>query len=175
MGQVTALFVASADGEPMAARELLETVDGGFVGDRYLTGRGYYAPYDVCQVTLVESEALAAVREETGIDLADGRHRRNVVTRDVSLRTLQGADFRIGDARFRGTRPRPPCAHLERVAGADGLARALGDGRAGICADVTSPGRVRVGDAVELTTPDPREMGRRIADRLRGTDGAPPS
>jgi hypothetical protein len=86
MGQVTALFVAPAAGEPMEARELLEAVDGGFVGDRYLTGRGYYAPYDVCQVTLVESEALAAVR---------------------------------------------------------------------------------VGDAVELTTPDPREMGRRIADRRR--------
>jgi MOSC domain-containing protein YiiM len=167
MGQVTALFVAPDGSAPVAARQSVDAVPGGIRGDRYLAGTGYYAPFDVCAVTFVESEALARVREADGIDLDDGRHRRNVVTSGVSLRDLLGAEFRVGGARFRGTRPRPPCGHLERIAEEPGLARALRDGRGGICADVLSPGTIRVGDSVTVTTPTPREVGRQIADRLR--------
>jgi MOSC domain-containing protein YiiM len=154
----------------MEARESVAAVEGGLRGDRYLRGTGHYSPYDVCQVTLVAGEALDEIHEQYGIDLSDGRHRRNVVTRGVDVHDLLETTFRVGDATLRGTRPRPPCAHVERVAGEEGIARALKEGRGGICADVASPGTIRVGDAVEVVEASPRAVGRGIAERLRSDE-----
>jgi MOSC domain-containing protein YiiM len=167
-GRVEVIWTTHEDGAPMQARESVEAVEGGLWGDRYLRGTGYYSPYDVCQVTFVASEAIAEIRAETGIDLSDGRHRRNVVVSGVDLRRLLDTTFRVGDVEFRGTRPRPPCAHVERVAGEEGVARALGDGRGGICADVVTPGTIRVGDELRIVEADPRTVGKSIIDRLRG-------
>jgi MOSC domain-containing protein YiiM len=171
-GRIEAIFVAEADGEPMERLDTVEAVEGGLAGDRYLTGTGHYVPHDVCEVTLVAGEAIDEIRAEHGIDLTDGRHRRNLVTRGVDVHELLGATVRVGDAVVRGTRPRPPCAHVERVAGERGVARALKQGRGGVCADVVRPGRIRVDDAVEVIEPDARTAGRRIADRLRGAIGS---
>lgn len=167
MGTVETIFVAPEGSAPMERVEAVEAVEGGLRGDRYLRGTGYYSPYDVCQVTLVESEALAEIREEFGIDLSDGRHRRNVVTSGVDVHELLDAEFRIGDATFRGTRPRPPCAHVEDIADEKGVARALKNGRGGVCADVVDPGEIAVGDELAVTGEQPRSVGRKIADRLR--------
>lgn len=71
-----------------------------------------------------------------------------------------------------GTRPRPPCAHVEQVAGEAGVARALKGRRGGICADVVDPGPIAVGDGVEVLEEDPRSEGRRIVDRLRESLGS---
>ncbi|AUV81781.1 MOSC domain-containing protein [Salinigranum rubrum] len=168
MGHVEALFTAPADGEPMQSHEAVDVVDGGIDGDRYLLGTGHYAPFDVCEVTFVSGEALDEIRETLDIDLTDGRHRRNVVTRGVDVHDLLETTFRVGNAVFRGTRPRPPCAHVERVAGEAGVARALKEGRGGVCADVVEPGTVRVGDDITVVEASPRDVGRDIAARLRG-------
>jgi MOSC domain-containing protein YiiM len=163
---VESIFVAPEDSAPMESRESVEAVKGGLRGDRYCTGKGYYSPYDVCQVTLISAEGIETIREETGIDLSDGRHRRNLVVRGGDLRDLLDATVRVGGATLRGTRPRPPCAHVERVAGEDGVARALGDGRGGICADVLEGGEISVGSGIEIVESDPRSVGRQIAERL---------
>jgi MOSC domain-containing protein YiiM len=168
LGRVETVFTAPEDSAPMESHDRARAVEGGIEGDRYCTGRGYYSPYDVCEVTFVEGEAIDHVREEFGIDLTDGRHRRNVVTRGVDVHELLGATFRVGDAVLRGTRPRPPCAHVEEVAGEERVARALKEGRGGVCAEVVEPGDVAVGDEVVLVEPDSRSMSRRIVDRLRG-------
>ena len=155
----------------MERRESVEAVEGGLEGDRYCRGTGFYSPYDVCQVTLVEAEAIETIRREHGIDLSDGRHRRNVVTRGVDVHGLLDATFRVGEAELRGTRPRPPCAHVEQVAEEEGVARALEEGRGGICADVVEPGTIAVDDGIEVIEADPETVGGRIVDRLRGDDG----
>lgn len=166
LGTVESIFVAPEDSAPMESRQSVAAVKGGLRGDRYLTGKGYYSPYDVCQVTLISAEGIETIREEAGIDLTDGRHRRNLVVRGGDLRDLLDATFRVGDATLRGTRPRPPCVHVERVADEDGVARALGDGRGGICADVLEAGEISVGDGIEIIESDPRSVGRKIAERL---------
>lgn len=163
--RVEAAFVAPTGGAPMEHRSSVEAVDGGLVGDRYRRRTGHFAPMDVCAVTLIAGEAIDAIQEAYGIDLTDGAHRRNLVTRGVDLGDLLGATVTVGDARLRGTRRRPPCAHVERVAGTDGLARALRD-RGGICADVVESGTVAPGDRIEVIEPDPRTAGRTIVDRL---------
>lgn len=165
-GTVDQLFVAAAGSEPMERVETVEAVEGGLRGDRYRRGTGHYSPFDVCEVTLVEAEALDEIHDEFGIDLFDGGHRRNVVVRDVDVHGLLGTTFRIGDALLRGTRPRPPCAHVEQLARETGVARALKEGRGGVCADVVGPGSIAVGDEVEIVEDDSRTAGQRIADRL---------
>lgn len=160
------IFVAPEGSEPMEQVESVEAVEGGLVGDRYFEGTGYYSPFDVCEVTFVAGEAIDEIRERYDIDLSDGRHRRNVTLRGVDVHDLLGTTFRVGGASFRGTRPRPPCAHVERVAGEEGVARALKEGRGGVCADVVEPGTVCVGDDVGIVEADARTVGRRIAGRL---------
>ena len=170
MATVHTIFIAPEDSAPMEEVDEVEAVEGGLRGDRYLTGDGYYSPYDVCEVTLVEREAIETIREEFGIDLTDGRHRRNIVTEGVSVHDLLDTTFRVGDVHLRGTRPRPPCAHVEEVADEEGVTRALSERRGGVCADVVRPGTIRVGDEIEVVEGSPRDEGKSIADRLRGGD-----
>ena len=167
--RVEAIFTTAEGSAPMERREYVDAIEGGLRGDRYCRGTGHYTPYDVCEVTLIDAAAIDRIREEHGIDLSGSEHRRNLVVRGADLEALLDATVRVGDALLRGTRRRPPCAHVEEVAGEAGLARAL-KGSGGICADVVEAGRIREGNGLELVEADPRTVGERIADRLRGDD-----
>ncbi|MXR51887.1 MOSC domain-containing protein [Halovenus sp. WSH3] len=147
--RVEAIYTADGAGEPMQSHDSIRAVDGGLAGDRYCTGRGHYSPYDVCQITFVQAEALAAISERSELDVLDGQHRRNVVVRGGDVHDLLNHRFTLGDARLEGTRARPPCRYLERVTGQDGLLRALANGKGGICARVDEPGSFGVGDEIE--------------------------
>jgi MOSC domain-containing protein YiiM len=147
--RVESIYIAESAGDPMEPVDSVGAVDGGLAGDRYCTGRGHYSPFDVCQVTFVQAEALESIRDRTRLDPTGGDHRRNVVVRGGDIHDLLNHRFSIGGARFEGTRERPPCRYLEQVTGQDGLVRALADGGGGICARVAEPGEFAVGD--ELT------------------------
>lgn len=166
-GAVRGLVTAPESGAPPELRDAVDICADGVAGDRYRRGDGTFQ-LDACAVTLVAAEALDAVREETGSDVSDGRHRRNVVVEGfgAEMDDLLDATVAVGDALLRPTRRRPPCAHVEELAGAEGLAAALAD-RGGLCCDVIEPGHVAVGDPVSVAEPDPRTAGAAIADRLR--------
>jgi len=164
-GTVEAAFTAPEGSAPVQRQESVQAVDGGLAGDRYQRGTGHFSPHDACPVTLIDAAAVETIRERYGIDLRDGRHRRNLVVAGLDLATLLGATFRAGAATLRGTRPRPPCAHVEALAEEDGVARAL-SGHGGICAAVVDPGTIAVGDTVRVEEADPWTVGRAIADRL---------
>jgi len=170
MPSVRQIWTAPEGGAPMEASEQARAVaGGGLQGDRYCHGRGYYSPYDVCQVTLVDSAALETVREAYDIDLSDGRHRRNLVV-DSDVVELLDTRFSVGEAVFEGTRRRPPCAHVEEVAGEDDLAAALSEERGGICADVVEGGAVAVGDGLQVVErlDDPDSLADAIRERREG-------
>jgi len=166
-GTVTGLFLAPESGVPPQSRSAVDVVEGGIAGDRYCRGAGRFQ-LDACAVTLVAAEAIAAVHAETGIDVSDGRHRRNVVIEGfgTGMDALLGTDLRVGEALLRPTRRRPPCAHVEALAGEDGLATALQD-RGGLCCDVLESGCIAVDDTAMIEQAAPREAGAAIADRLR--------
>ncbi|WP_080508430.1 MOSC domain-containing protein [Haloparvum sedimenti] len=168
LGHVTGLVTAPESGAPPERRDRVEIEAGGVVDDRYHAGEGTFQ-LDDCAVTLVAAEALAAVQAETGIDVTDGRHRRNVVVEGFGegLEDLLEATVEVGDAVVRPTERRPPCAHLEKLAGEEGLASALSE-RGGLCVEVLEPGVVAVGDAVRIRESDPRTAGAAIAERLGG-------
>jgi MOSC domain-containing protein YiiM len=171
-GTVESLVTAPEGGAPPVRRDAVEIRPDGVEGDRYRRGDGHFR-LDACAVTLVAAAALDAVREETGIDVRDGRHRRNVVVDGfgAEMDGLLDATVAVGDALLRPTRRRPPCAHVEDLAGEEGLASALRN-RGGLCCDVVEPGRVAVGDPVSVREADPRTAGAAIAERLADREGA---
>ena len=146
---VRAIYVAPAAGAPPAeVREALAVVGRGVEGDRYFLGSGSFSrwPGEGRALTLIEEEAIDVIRREHGIDLGDGRSRRNVVTSGVALSDLIGVRFRVGPVLLRGVRPAAPCAHLERLT-APGVFEAM-KGRGGLRADVVEGGVLRVGDPI---------------------------
>ena len=167
-GVVETIYTTPAGSEPMEEVEAIEAVARqGLRGDRYMKGTGYYSGLDECEVTFIEHEAIEEIEAEFDIDLTDGRHRRNVVTSGVSVHDLLNRQFSVGDVTFEGTRPRPPCAHVEQVAGEAGVAQALQEGCGGICADVVEAGTATVGDEIEVLSRREAVLSA-IVDRLQG-------
>jgi MOSC domain-containing protein YiiM len=105
--RIEAIFVATKAGESMMRVTEIEAIAGvGLRDDRYATGEGYYAPSDVCEVTLIEGEVLDTIRTTHGVHVHNGKHRRNIVTRGLALRELEGGRLRIGDVLLEYDRPR---------------------------------------------------------------------
>lgn len=130
--------------------DAVEAVLGGLEGDRYLKHAGYWTPMgDECEVTMIEGEALDDIESAGSVSVSDGQHRRNIVTRGVTLRDLAGKQIRVGEAVMAYDRPRPPCRYIESIT-QRGMTRALAARRGGICLRVVEEGTVRVGDAIEV-------------------------
>ena len=151
MGSVENIFVAPAGGERMQRVSEVEAVAGkGLAGDRYAERTGYWSGQDECQVTLIEGEGLDEIAGEVAV--TDGQHRRNIVTRGIEFSDLVGQRFQIGGAVLEYDRPRPPCRYIQSLT-EKGMTRALGKGRAGICARVLESGPIRIGDEIEVVIP----------------------
>ena len=123
----------------------------GLVGDRYREGSGFYSstPTDpgARELTLIAEESLAAVLKDTGIVLGPEEHRRNITTRGMSLESLLGTRFRIGEVVCEGVRPCPPCTHLEEITGKHVMKPLVH--RGGVRARIVEGGCIRVGDPIQ--------------------------
>ena len=109
----------------------------GIVGDRY---------GDAGDLTLIEVEALEGFAADTGIDLTHEESRRQVLTRGIRLNDLVGKRFRVGEVECVGRELCEPCNHLQSMT-RPGVLRGMVH-RAGLNADIVTPGRIAVGDAV---------------------------
>ncbi len=150
-GTIHAIYLASRAGAPLLPAEQVRALKGlGLEGDRYALGQGSFSRWPGMgrAVSFVEQEVIEAVLREHGLDLAEGRSRRNVVTTGVALLGLVGRRFRVGGALFRGDRPCEPCGYLERRVG-PGLVAVL-RGRGGLRADVLEEGTFGLGDGIEI-------------------------
>lgn len=99
------------------------------------------------EVTLIEEEALDALRDVHHLQLAPGITRRNIVTRGAPLNHLIGKEFQVGAARLRGVRLCEPCQHLVDVSGMQALLPTLIH-RGGLHAVIVASGTIEVGDTV---------------------------
>jgi MOSC domain-containing protein YiiM len=148
-GLVEAIFIAPEGSAAMERVEEARALAGrGLAGDRYCEGTGYWSrfPGGVCEVTLIEAEALEEIEREAGIHVMSGEHRRNIVTRGVRLRDLRRKRFRVGEAVLEYDRTRPPCRHVQELT-EPGMTRALRN-RGGIGARVIDGGVIRARDPV---------------------------
>jgi MOSC domain-containing protein YiiM len=155
-GKLSAIFIAPAASQPMQSLPQVEAVAGrGLVGDRYSAAAGTFSTgqsgkADALkpdqELTLIESEALAAAAREYGIELAPLEARRNLLTQGVPLNHLVAREFLVGSVRVRGLRLCEPCKHLEKLTG-KALRQSLVH-RGGLRAQVLVSGTVRVGDVI---------------------------
>ena len=147
-GTVDSIHVASAAKGPMRAVDHVEAIPGvGLEGDRYTLKLGtFYKPEPDFELTLIEVEAIEAVKREYKLDLAAGEARRNVVTRGVPLNHLVGREFTVGAVKVRGIRLCEPCSHLEALTGSP-VIKGLRH-RGGLRAQILTQGVIRVGDTV---------------------------
>lgn len=147
-GRVESIHIASAAKAPTYTVEQAQAVPGvGLEGDRYALKLGtFYKPEPDFELTLIEAEALEALKRDYEIDLAPGEARRNLVTRGVALNHLVGKEFRIGEVRIRGIRLCEPCSHLQALVGRP-VIKGLRH-RGGLRAQILSAGRIDVGDAI---------------------------
>jgi MOSC domain-containing protein YiiM len=123
-------------------------VGRGLEGDRYFNKLGTYSndPGSGRDVTLIEIEAIEALKRDYQIELEPSQARRNIVTQGVALNHLVDREFKIGDVILRGTRLCDPCSHLEKLT-RKGVMRGLIH-RGGLRAEIISSGTLRTGDPI---------------------------
>ncbi len=147
-GNIHSIHIASAAKEPTHAVGEVRAIPGvGLEGDRYALKQGtFYKPEPAFELTLIEAEAIEAIRSEYKVEIAPGEVRRNLVTRGVPLNHLVGREFRIGEVLIRGIRLCEPCHHLE-VLTERPVIMSLRH-RGGLRAQILKEGTIRVGDTV---------------------------
>jgi hypothetical protein len=149
IGKVESIWIASSAG--LAARALVSVralAGQGLDGDRHVAGTGTFpSGLPGSALTLVAAEVCESFEPPLG----PNEHRRNVVTRGVSLNELVGHEFEIGDVRCRGMRLCEPCTVVQRYAGRPVLRDLVH--RGGLRADILADGEIRVGDRVRAVSP----------------------
>ncbi len=150
-GLVEAIAVAPrAEEEPHLVERARAIPGHGLEGDRYAAGEGTFSggTNDGRALTLIEAEVLESLELPDRTRVGAVEARRNLVTRGVSLNSLVGRRFMVGEVECEGRRLCEPCAHLERLT-QPGVLRGLVH-RGGLRADILSAGTIAVGAAVRV-------------------------
>jgi MOSC domain-containing protein YiiM len=156
-GTVIAIHITPTGAAPMKSVTNAKAVAGrGLEGDRYYSKLGTYSNQAGSgrDVTLIEIEAIDALKRDYEIGLDASRSRRNIVTQGVPLNHFVEKEFRIGDVVLRGTRLCEPCAHMEKLT-VKGAMRGLIH-RGGLRAEIIIGGSIRVGDTIQFQAPTAR-------------------
>ena len=147
-GILESIYIAPTAEAPMQPVARVQAIPGvGLGGDRYALKLGtFFKPEPDFELTLIEAEALEALKRDYATELAPHESRRNLVTRGVPLNHLVGKEFRIGEVKIRGIRLCEPCSHLERLSGRE-VIKGLRH-RGGLRAQILSEGWIQVGDVI---------------------------
>ena len=148
-GLVAQIFIGPDAGAPMKRVEEVGAITGkGLEGDRYFDA-GDEGHDPSLEVTLFSAEGIEAGRATDGLDIDPEDMRRNLMTEGVSLSSLIGRRFSVGEVQLEGLEENPPCAHLQRLAGKPLLKPMIDNG--GIRARIIVSGTIRVGDEIRST------------------------
>src|SRR5437899_8632355 len=139
---------SKAEGSMRSTKGVRAIPGKGLEGDRYFKATGTYSdrPGPAREITLIESEAIAAMARDNELAISPGDARRNVVTRGVPLNHLVGQEFFVDRVRLRGIRLCEPCSHLEGLTRRGVLAGLVH--RGGLRAQILIGGAIRVGDPI---------------------------
>jgi MOSC domain-containing protein YiiM len=141
-GRVEGIFIGPAKTLPEAVERVRAVAGRGLEGNRHF----YEHAGPGRALTLIQAEALEAMRDETGIDVSAAASRRNVLTRGIDLNALVGRRFRVGDVECVGVELCHPCSTLEKLT-QKGVIKGLVN-RGGLNADIVTDGEIAVGDDV---------------------------
>ncbi|WP_299685834.1 MOSC domain-containing protein [uncultured Tateyamaria sp.] len=128
-----------ARGADITAVETVEVTQDGLTGDRGRAGKR--------AITLMQAEHLPVIAAFLGRETVPPEMlRRNLLVEGINLAGLKAREVQVGNAVLRPTTICAPCSQMERAFGHGGYAAVRGHG--GWCAEVVTPGLIRVGDAV---------------------------
>jgi MOSC domain len=131
---------------PRRARRVRAVAGRGIEGEyHFFTGEGTQPERDR-ELTLIATEALAALDEEFDIQVSPAESRRNIATRGIDLNRLVGRRFTVGAVECEGIELCEPCRTLERLT-QSGVIRGLVH-RGGLRAAILTGGEIAVGDQV---------------------------
>lgn len=148
-GRVTWIGVRPARHAPLVAAPFIEiTREAGLPGDHYSGRPNADGKGGKRQVTLIQTEDLAAIASYLDRPVTPEDLRRNLVVSGINLRALKDRCFRVGDAVLEATGDCHPCSQMEAILGPGGYNAVRGHG--GITARVIEGGLVRVDDAVTI-------------------------
>src|SRR5262245_60361405 len=92
-GTVVSINITPVEEAPMQSVDEVRAIPGrGLEGDRYFDNKGRTAEARR-ELTLIEAEAIEAMKSELDVDYSLSDSRRNVVTRGVPLNHLVGKEF----------------------------------------------------------------------------------
>ena len=104
------------------------------------------------QVTLISQEYIDMISHYLGGKAVyPNTLRRNLVVKNINLSALRYQQFQIGDAVFEAGALCHPCQRMEAALGKGGIAAMMGHG--GLCCKVIKTGEIKIGDAVNLVSP----------------------
>jgi MOSC domain-containing protein YiiM len=149
-GVVVSIHTAPEAHAPMISVDAVRAVPGRRLeGDRYFDGTGTFSaniPGPDHEVTLIEVEAMDALKRDYGVQWPPGEARRNIVTRGVAINHLVGREFVVGEVMLRGIRLCEPCSHLAKLTSQRTFRGLIH--RGGLRAQILTGGIIRVGDVV---------------------------
>jgi MOSC domain-containing protein YiiM len=146
-GSVLAILVRPEINQPVMTKNVVRAVPGaGLEGDYALSSPGEGKTGPDREVTLLEVEALEALKREKGIKLTFEQSRRNILTRSVPLNHLVGKKFQVGEVVLRGIRLCEPCKKLAQNTQPEVLPALIH--RGGLRAEILTEGLLQVGDPI---------------------------
>lgn len=156
--------VTGIDKRPVDAVEVRDPgprgtgLGSGVVGDDVLNARHHGGSRQA--VYAVAREELDFWAGELGRDLADGCFGENLTTEGLDVDgALVGERWRVGEVLLEVSGPRTPCANFAAWMGEKGWVRRFTEhGRPGAYLAVLEPGRVAVGDPVEVVSRPDHEV-----------------
>jgi MOSC domain-containing protein YiiM len=161
------LFITdSAAGKMHSVNAAEALAHRGLKGDSYCAGKGHWSESDNCEVTMIAQEDLDTITATTEVQVQQGQHRRNLVTRGIHLPSLAGKRFQIGSALFAYDRPRPPCQYIQQIT-EFGMVKALVF-KSGICVRCFRSGVIRENDRIVLLDISPLDLIRRKISHVLG-------
>ncbi len=148
-GTVVSINIAPEAEAPMQSVSEARAVPGrGLEGDRYFDQKGTFSkPLPDRELTLIEAEAIEALKRELSVDYGLSDSRRNVVTRGVPLNHLVGREFWVGEVKARGLRLCEPCSHLQKLSHEKVLPGLVH--RGGLRAQILTEGTIRIGETIK--------------------------
>ncbi|HVW66718.1 MAG TPA: MOSC domain-containing protein [Candidatus Peribacteraceae bacterium] len=150
--------ICADKGQPMESIETAQIIETGIAGDRYATGKGAFSksppPRNIDRhISLIESEAIEAVRAQKNIDVTFADTRRNLLTIGIQLNDLVGKTFRIGDVLVQGVELCDPCGRPGVLSGKEDVRQHFKDAfenRGGLRVRILETGEINRGDEIRI-------------------------
>jgi MOSC domain-containing protein YiiM len=145
MGKIVEIGICKNSGDQIFSIKEAELVmGGGLIEDRHFKVNNNIKS----QITLIEIENINYFNKLIGKNIPAIDYRRNIITQNISLNTLVGKEFRIGNIKVKANDLCKPCKYLQDKLNQKNFIKELLF-KGGIRCEILSSGKINVGDIIK--------------------------